>query len=68
MAGFTLFAGSGGRVVLPLGEGLLIDRADGGHLCVEPPRPVWERSELTAEELTHWSFLISATGRAMIEA
>ena len=68
MSGFTLFAGAGGRVVLPLGEGLLIDRDDGGHLCVEPPRVVWERSELSAEDLTQWSFLVATTGRAMIEA
>ena len=32
-----------------------------------PPREVWERSELSAAELTHWSFLVAATGKAMLE-
>lgn len=27
---------------------LLVDRKDGGHLCVDPPRDVWERGELSA--------------------
>lgn len=35
---------------------------------MNPPRPVWERSELTPAELTQWSFLVAATGRAMLEA
>jgi hypothetical protein len=29
---------------------------------------VWECSELTAEELVRWSFLVAAAGRAMIDA
>lgn len=49
-------------------SGLFLDRSDGGHLVVNPPRNVWERSELTAEELVRWSFLVAAAGRAMIDA
>ncbi|WKB52619.1 hypothetical protein [Eleftheria terrae] len=45
----------------------LIGREDGGHLIVNPPRPVWERSELTRTELMEWSFLVAATGQAMLE-
>jgi hypothetical protein len=60
----TLFEGSGGQVVLP--DLVLVDREDGGHLCVNPPRDVWERGELTPGELTQWSFLVAATGRAML--
>jgi len=54
--------------VLPASPLLLATRSDGGNLLVNPPRPVWERSELTAAELAHWSFLVAATGRAMLEA
>ena len=36
-------------------------------MLVNPPREVWERSELTAVELTHWSFLVAATGRSMLD-
>ena len=61
-----LFACEGGEVVLP--DQPLVDRADGGNLIVNPPRAVWERSELTARELTAWSFLVAATGRAMLDA
>ena len=61
----TLFEGEGGAVVLP--EMPLVDRADGGNLIVNPPRSVWDRSELTADELTAWSFLVAATGRAMLD-
>jgi diadenosine tetraphosphate (Ap4A) HIT family hydrolase len=56
---------SGGSIVRP--AKVLCDRLDGGHLIVNPPRPVWERSCLTPEELAHWSFLVAATGRAMLE-
>jgi hypothetical protein len=62
----TLFECSGGRLVLP--EMVLVDRGDGGHLCVNPPRDVWERGELAPRELTLWSFLVAATGKAMLEA
>ena len=62
----VLYKGSEGTVVVP--RGLFLDRSDGGHLVVNPPREVWERSELTAEELVRWSFLVAAAGRAMIDA
>jgi diadenosine tetraphosphate (Ap4A) HIT family hydrolase len=55
----------GGTLLLP--DALLCDRRDGGHLIVNPPRPVWERSELTSAELAQWSFLVAATGRAMLD-
>jgi hypothetical protein len=45
----------------------MIDREDGGNLLVLPPREVWERSELSMEELTQWACLVSATGRAMLD-
>jgi diadenosine tetraphosphate (Ap4A) HIT family hydrolase len=62
----VLYKGSEGTVVVP--RGLFLDRSDGGHLVVNPPRAVWERSELTAEEMVRWSFLVAAAGRAMIDA
>jgi diadenosine tetraphosphate (Ap4A) HIT family hydrolase len=62
----VLFSGEGGRIVVP--DLLLVDRKDGGHLCVDPPRDVWERGELSAEELAQWSYLVAAAGSAMIEA
>lgn len=61
----VLYKGPEGTVVVP--SGLFLDRSDGGHLVVNPPRDVWERSELTAEELVRWSFLVAAAGRAMID-
>ncbi len=57
---------SGGTVLVPSKP--LNGRQDGGHLLVNPPRAVWERSELTPLELTHWSFLVAATGKAMLNA
>jgi hypothetical protein len=45
---------------------VLNDRRDGGHLVVTPARDVWERSELTFDELALWSALIAATGWAML--
>ena len=60
-----LFHGDGGTVVLP--DLILVSRLDGGHLVVNPPRDVWERSELTRAELTAWSVLVAAAGRAMID-
>lgn len=63
----TLFACSGGHVALPECGSLLSSREHGGNLVVNPPRPVWERSELTPLELTHWAFLVAAAGRAMID-
>ena len=63
-----LFLCPGGDVSLPDPQLVLISRLNGGNLIVNPPRPVWERSELTPEELTRWSFLVAATGRAMLES
>ena len=60
-----LYKGAGGNVVVP--QHPFLDRADGGHLIVNPPRDVWEQSELTAIELAHWCFLVGAIGRAMID-
>jgi hypothetical protein len=62
----TLIQNSGGSVALPVQP--MNHAADGGHLLVNPPRPVWERSELSALELTRWSCLVAATGQAMLEA
>ncbi len=64
---FVLFSCDGGDVVLPDKNLVLVSRRDGGNLLVNPPRSVWERSELTPTELTHWSALVAATGRAMLE-
>ena len=55
---------SGGTVTLPPMP--LVDREDGGHLVVNPPRAVWERGALSANELTHWGFLVAATAQAMM--
>ena len=57
----------GGSVSLPDAKLVLCDRRDGGNLIVNPPREVWDRSELSPEELTGWSFLVAATARAMLE-
>jgi hypothetical protein len=62
-----LFTCLGGHLVLP-GQGRLLNsRLDGGNLWVIPLREVWDRSELSPSELTHWSFLVAAAGRAMLE-
>ena len=63
----TLLRGDGGALVLPERTNLLVSREHGGNLIVNPPRPVWERSELTADELSQFAFLVSAAGRAMID-
>ena len=55
----------GGALCVP--EFPMIDRADGGNLWVLPPRRVWDRSELSPEELIAWTFLIAASGRAMLD-
>jgi GNAT superfamily N-acetyltransferase len=60
-----LYACAGGSILLP--QLTLVDRSDGGHLIVNPPREVWERSELTRDELTAWSLLVASAGRAMID-
>ena len=61
----TLIRCAGGTVDLPVKP--MNHRSDGGHLLVNPPRPVWERSELTADELARWACLVAATGRAMLD-
>lgn len=65
--GLILFSCVGGNIVLPDRDLVLVDRQDGGNLIVNPPHDVWERSELTPSELTSWSFLVAATGKAMLE-
>jgi hypothetical protein len=62
----TLLSCSGGHLVLPDASLVLVDRADGGNLVVDPPRPVWDRSELDAIELHAWSSLVAAAGAAML--
>lgn len=62
-----LFSCDGGSIGLPDPTLVLVDRQDGGTLVVEPPRQVWERSELSAAELALWSFLVAATGKAMLD-
>ncbi|HZE59380.1 MAG TPA: hypothetical protein VE085_02385 [Burkholderiales bacterium] len=64
MAG-VIYRGAGGTVVLP--KMVFLDRADGGHLIINPPQDVWEQSELSALDLAHWCFLVGAVGRAMID-
>ena len=64
----ALLASPGGTLLLPDRHSVLLDRADGGNLVVLPPRPVWERSELTSAELAQWSFLVAASARAMLDA
>jgi hypothetical protein len=63
----TLFSCDGGDVMLPDRALVLVSRADGGNLIVNPSRDVWERSELSRLELSMWSALVAATGRAMLE-
>lgn len=65
--GLKLFTCRGGHILLPDRGLVLVSREDGGNLIVTPAREVWERSELTPAELTLWSFLVAATGRAMLE-
>lgn len=61
----TLLTCAGGSVLVP--ALVLSDRADGGHLIVDPPRPVWDRTELSPAELTDFGFVIAATARAMLD-
>ena len=46
-----IFRGAGGTVVLP--RAVFLDREDGGHLIINPPKHVWEQSELSALDLAH---------------
>jgi len=61
----VIYKAAGGTVVLP--KTVFLDREDGGHLIVNPPKDVWEQSELSALDLAHWCFLVGAIGRAMID-
>jgi hypothetical protein len=63
----TLFSCDGGDLLLPHRELVLVSRLDGGNLVVNPPRDVWERSELSPGELSAWSALVAASGRAMLD-
>jgi hypothetical protein len=65
--GIKLFTCHGGHIVLPDRTLVLVGRRDGGNLIVIPHREVWERSELTPVELMQWSFLVAATGKAMLD-
>src|SRR6185369_13462875 len=65
--GRKLFTCDGGSIVMPGPELVLVDRGDGGNLIVNPPRDIWERSELSAVELSLWSSLVAATGTAMLD-
>ena len=67
MADEILLTCAGGTVEIPRAGQVLVPREDGGHLIVNPPRPVWERSALTRDELIAWSLLVAASGQAMIE-
>jgi hypothetical protein len=62
-----LFRCDGGDLALPASRLVLVSREDGGNLVVIPRREVWERSELSREELMLWSFLVAAAGRAMLD-
>ena len=61
----VIYKGAGGTVVVP--KAVFLDRADGGHLIVNPPRSVWEQSELANVEFMHWCILVGAIGRSMID-
>lgn len=67
MANRVLFTTGGGRIELPEKPFVLVDREDGGALIVMPPRPVWDRTELSALELAQFSLLVAATARAMLD-
>jgi hypothetical protein len=55
----------GGIMILP--NMPLVDRADSGHLGVNRPREVWERVELSANELSHWGS-VAATVQVLLRA
>jgi len=63
-----LLRSTGGFLTLPDRASLLVSRENGGNLVINPPRPVWERSELTVSELASFACLVAAAGRAMIDA
>ncbi len=61
-----LYRGPGGTIVLP--DMPMVAASEGGNLIVNPPRVVWERRELSSDELVQWTFLVAATGSAMLDA
>lgn len=63
----VVFRGVGGTVTLPDPATIMIDRRDGGQLVIHPPRRVWDRIALGADELTQWNFLVAATAGAMLD-
>jgi hypothetical protein len=67
MANVVLYEAPGGRIELPQKPLVLVDRADGGALIVMPPRPVWDRTEMTADELCRFSLLVAAAAKAMLD-
>jgi ATP-dependent protease HslVU (ClpYQ) peptidase subunit len=54
----SLLVTPAGNIMLPTKP--LIDRTDGGRLVVLPARAVWDRTALSADELTQWSALVAA--------
>lgn len=56
---------AGGTLELP--ALVLNDREDGGHLVVQPPRPVWDRTALSQGELAAFSYLVAAAAKAMLD-
>jgi hypothetical protein len=62
-----LFVCDGGTLRLPERGAVLVSREDGGHLIVDPPRPVWDRTALSRGELFAWSALVAAAAGAMLE-
>ena len=60
----VLFSCAGGDLVRP--DAVLVGRDDGGHLVVNPARPVWDRTALAVDELHAWSSLVAAAGAAML--
>jgi diadenosine tetraphosphate (Ap4A) HIT family hydrolase len=65
--GITLLTLAGGTLVRPDRGAALVSREDGGHLIVNPPRQVWDRTALEPAELYAWSALVAAAARAMLE-
>jgi hypothetical protein len=59
-----LLSCKGGHLVLPAKP--MLDRSDGGQLLVLPPRVVWDRTALNAQELGYFSALVAAGAAAML--
>jgi hypothetical protein len=60
----VLLSCKGGYLVLPATP--MLDRRDGGQLIVLPPRVVWDRTALDAQELGYFSALVAAGAAAML--